>query len=154
MERGAGILMHISSLPGKFGIGTFGKEAYKFADFLNQSGIKYWQLLPVGHTSYGDSPYQCFSAFAGNPYFIDFDILAEQGLLEEEDYLNENYGTDEETYNNFCDLFEEALYCTYNKIDFIDQNSHNNSLYLMKSILLSCSYKIYVQNIINKRNNG
>ena len=61
------------------------------------------------------------------------------------------YGTDEETYNNFCDLFEEALYCTYNKIDFIDQNSHNNSLYLMKSILLSCSYKIYVQYII-KRN--
>ena len=96
MERGAGILMHIASLPGKFGIGTFGKEAYKFADFLNQSGIKYWQLLPVGHTSYGDSPYQCFSAFAGNPYFIDFDILAEQGLLEEEDYINENYGEDEE----------------------------------------------------------
>lgn len=62
------------------------------------------------------------------------------------------YGTDEETYNNFCNLFEEALFCTYNKKDFIDQNSHNNSLYLMKSILLSCCYKIYVQNIINKRN--
>ena len=61
------------------------------------------------------------------------------------------FGTDDETYNNFCDLFEEALYCTYNKKDFIDPNSSNNSLYLMKSILLSCSYKIYVQNYISKR---
>lgn len=96
MERGAGILMHISSLPGKFGIGTFGKEAYKFADFLAKSGLEYWQILPVGHTSYGDSPYQCFSAFAGNPYFIDFDLLKDNGLLSEDDYIDENYGKDPE----------------------------------------------------------
>ena len=96
MNRGAGILMHISSLPGKFGIGTFGKEAYEFADFVKESGLKYWQMLPMGHTSYGDSPYQCFSAFAGNPYFIDFDILRDQGLLVEEDYVNEQFGDDEE----------------------------------------------------------
>ncbi|MDD6795153.1 MAG: 4-alpha-glucanotransferase [Clostridiaceae bacterium] len=93
MKRGAGILMHIASLPGKFGIGTFGKEAYEFVEFLKNSGIKYWQILPLGHTGYGDSPYQCFSAFAGNPYFIDFDILKKQGILEESDYLYENYGT-------------------------------------------------------------
>ena len=67
MDRGAGILMHIASLPGEYGIGTLGKEAFKFAEFLETSGLKYWQILPLGHTSYGDSPYQCFSAFAGKP---------------------------------------------------------------------------------------
>lgn len=96
MERGAGILMHIASLPGNYGIGSMGKEAYKFADFLKKSGIKYWQILPIGHTSYGDSPYQCFSAFAGNPYFIDYGILNKQGLLSEEDYIEEDYGKDAE----------------------------------------------------------
>lgn len=92
MDRGAGIIMHIASLPGDFGIGTLGEEAYKFADFIKDAGLKYWQILPLGHTGYGDSPYQCFSAFAGNPYFIDFKILEEQGLLKADDYENENYG--------------------------------------------------------------
>ncbi|MDY4077289.1 MAG: 4-alpha-glucanotransferase [Clostridium sp.] len=96
MSRGAGILMHIASLPGEYGIGTLGKEAFKFAEFLETSGLKYWQILPLGHTSYGDSPYQCFSAFAGNPYFIDYDILREEGILREEDYKNENYGDNPE----------------------------------------------------------
>ena len=96
MDRGAGILMHIASLPGEYGIGTLGKEAFKFAEFLETSGLKYWQILPLGHTSYGDSPYQCFSAFAGNPYFIDYDILREEGILEEEDYKKENYGDNPE----------------------------------------------------------
>lgn len=88
--------MHIASLPGEYGIGTLGKEAFKFAEFLETSGLKYWQILPLGHTSYGDSPYQCFSAFAGNPYFIDYDILREEGILEEEDYKKENYGDNPE----------------------------------------------------------
>lgn len=96
MDRGAGILMHIASLPGEYGIGTLGKEAFKFAEFLETSGLKYWQILPLGHTSYGDSPYQCFSAFAGNPYFIDYDILREEGILKEEDYKKENYGDNPE----------------------------------------------------------
>ena len=65
--RASGILMHISSLPGKYGIGKLGQEAYKFADFLAKSGQKYWQILPVTPTSYGDSPYQSFSVNAGNP---------------------------------------------------------------------------------------
>ena len=86
MKRGSGIIMHIASLPGKYGIGTFGKEAYEFADFLKKAGQKYWQILPLGQTSYGDSPYQSFSAFAGNPYFIDFDILEKDGLLNKNDY--------------------------------------------------------------------
>lgn len=73
--------MHISSLPSPYGIGTLGKEAYRFADFLHSAGQHYWQLLPIGPTSYGDSPYQSFSTFAGNPYFIDPDLLVEDGLL-------------------------------------------------------------------------
>ncbi len=77
--------MHISSLPGKYGIGSFGKEAYNFVDFLAQANQKIWQLLPLGHTGYGDSPYQCYSAFAGNPLFIDIDELIKQGLLSQDD---------------------------------------------------------------------
>lgn len=85
MERSSGIIMHISSLPEKYGIGTFGQQAYDFADFLKQAGQRYWQILPLGHTSYGDSPYQAFSAFAGNPYFIDLDYLVRDGLLTKND---------------------------------------------------------------------
>ena len=77
--------MPISSLPSPYGIGTLGAEARKFADFLAAGGQSCWQLLPVGPTSYGDSPYQSFSSFAGNPYFIDLDALAEEGLLEREE---------------------------------------------------------------------
>ena len=73
-ERGAGTLLPVASLPSNYGIGTFGKAAYDFVDFLHKSGQKYWQVLPIGPTGYGDSPYQSFSAFAGNPYFIDFDL--------------------------------------------------------------------------------
>lgn len=80
--RASGILLPIFSLPGKYGIGCFSKEAYKFIDFLEESGQKYWQILPIGPTSYGDSPYQSFSTFAGNPYFISLEDLTEQGLLK------------------------------------------------------------------------
>ena len=76
-----GILLHISSLPCPYGIGSFGKGAYEFVDFLVKTHQNYWQVLPLGPTSYGDSPYQSFCAFAGNPYFIDLDILVEKGLL-------------------------------------------------------------------------
>lgn len=92
--RASGILMHISSLPGEYGIGKLGKPAYEFADFLKKSKQKYWQILPVSPTSYGDSPYQSFSVYAGNPYFIDFEILEEQGLLNAEDYKDINWGDD------------------------------------------------------------
>ncbi|MCI9067422.1 MAG: 4-alpha-glucanotransferase, partial [Lachnospiraceae bacterium] len=85
LERGAGVLLPITSLPSPYGIGTFGKAAYEFIDFLKSAGQKYWQVLPMGPTSYGDSPYQSFSAFAGNPYFIDLELLMEEGLLEKWD---------------------------------------------------------------------
>lgn len=82
-KRSSGILLHISSLPGKYGIGTFGTEAYEFVDFLISSRQRIWQLLPLGHTGYGDSPYQCYSAFAGNPLLIDLEILVKQKYLTE-----------------------------------------------------------------------
>lgn len=83
MERKAGVLMHISSLPNKRGIGSMGKAAYEFVDFLVKAKLSLWQVLPLCPTSYGDSPYQSPSALAGNPYFIDLDILAEEGLLKD-----------------------------------------------------------------------
>ena len=81
MNRASGILLGISSLPSEYGIGSLGKPARDFADFLCAAGQKYWQILPAGQTGYGDSPYQSFSSFAGNPYFIDIDELVSQGLL-------------------------------------------------------------------------
>ena len=85
MKRESGILLHISSLPTKYGIGTLGQEAYRFIDFLKAAGQRYWQVLPIGPTSYGDSPYQSCSACAGNPYFVDLDTLLQEGILEPED---------------------------------------------------------------------
>lgn len=92
MKRSSGILMHITSLPSPYGIGTFGKEAYEFVDFLVKAGQKYWQILPLGSTSFGDSPYQSFSAFAGNPYFIDLDLLNKEGILSKKDYETLDFG--------------------------------------------------------------
>lgn len=85
LTRGAGILMPVSSLPSKYGIGTLGKAAYDFVDDLVRAGQKYWQVLPTGPTSFGDSPYQSFSTYAGNPYFIDLDLLIEEGLLQRQE---------------------------------------------------------------------
>ncbi|MDE6955551.1 MAG: 4-alpha-glucanotransferase, partial [Oscillospiraceae bacterium] len=92
MNRSAGILMPIFSLPSPHGIGTLGRAAREFLDFLRAGGQSYWQLLPVGPTSYGDSPYQSFSSFAGNPYFIDLDDLAADGLLERAEYGDMDWG--------------------------------------------------------------
>lgn len=100
--------MHISSLPSNYGIGTLGKEAYRFADFLKASKQAYWQILPVGQTSYGDSPYQALSAYAGNPYFIDLDALCAEGLLEENEYKEIDWGTD--PYNvNYEKIFDSRF---------------------------------------------
>ena len=79
--RESGVLMHITSLPGPYGIGTMGKSAFDFVDFLEASGQRSWQILPLTPTGYGDSPYQSCSAYAGNPYLIDLDLLIADGLL-------------------------------------------------------------------------
>jgi 4-alpha-glucanotransferase len=80
--RAAGVLLHPTSLPGAGGIGDFGPDAHRFVQWLADAGMKIWQVLPLGPTGYGDSPYQCFSAFAGNPYLIDLQALVRAGLLQ------------------------------------------------------------------------
>lgn len=94
MKRSCGILMHITSLPSPYGIGTMGKEAESFIDWLKEAGQSYWQVLPIGPTGYGDSPYQSFSTFAGNPLLIDLDSLVDMGLLTRERCENSDYGAD------------------------------------------------------------
>lgn len=112
--RSSGVLMHISSLPSPYGIGTMGKEARKFVDFLEKSAQAYWQVLPVGPTSYGDSPYQSFSAFAGNPYFIDLNILVKQRFLTKKECESYSWGKKEQEvdygllYENRYRLFRQA----------------------------------------------
>ncbi len=114
MPRSAGILMPITSLPSPYGIGTMGKAAYEFIDFLKASGQTYWQLLPVGPTSYGDSPYQSFSTYAGNPYMIDLDLLCEDGLLTREELKKIDWGSNaqyidyERIYNVRFDVLRQA----------------------------------------------
>src|SRR6266566_6816293 len=87
-ERASGILLHPTSFPGPYGIGDLGGEAYRFVDFLQKTGQKLWQILPLAPTGYGDSPYAAFSAFAGNPLLISPDTLGKEGLLQAEDLGN------------------------------------------------------------------
>ena len=99
--------MPISSLPSKYGIGTLGKGARDFIDFLEKSGQTYWQVLPIGPTGYGDSPYQSFSSNAGNPYFIDLDDLCDEGYLEKEEYVRYR-----RKLCGLCTDLQYTFYCT------------------------------------------
>ena len=94
--RESGILMHITSLPGPYGIGAMGKAAYRFVDFLVQAGQSCWQILPLSPTGFGDSPYQSFGSCAGNPYLIDLDTLVREGLLKEAEIAGLSWGADPE----------------------------------------------------------
>ena len=106
--RQSGILMHITSLPGPYGVGTLGRSAYEFVDFLKKAGQSCWQLLPLNPTGYGDSPYQSCSAFAGNHYLIDLDLLVEEGLLRPEEIQNIHWG-DREDRVDFGLLWQNRL---------------------------------------------
>lgn len=108
LERGAGILLAISSLPSKYGIGTLGTEAYNFVDMLVDLRQKYWQVLPIGPSGFGDSPYQSFSAFAGNPYLIDLDSLVDDGLLSTSDISEFDWGS-EATEIDYSLLFTNRI---------------------------------------------
>ena len=122
--RRSGILMHISSLPSDYGIGKLGREAYAFADFLSKSGVSVWQILPLSPTSYGDSPYQSFSVHAGNPYFIDFEKLEEQGLLEKDEYASIDWGQDSERVD-YAKIYENVfpvLRKAYERFDISDED--------------------------------
>lgn len=131
--RKSGILMHISSLPSQYGIGKMGKSAYDFVDYLVNAGVKCWQILPLSPTSYGDSPYQSFSVYAGNPYFIDFETLKREGLIKKSDY-EEIKWQDNERQVNYSLIYENCFkvlrqaYKTYRRDiskryhDFVEKN--------------------------------
>lgn len=114
MKRSAGILLSVSSLPSPYGIGCFSESAYKFVDFLRDAGQTYWQILPLGPTSYGDSPYQSFSTFAGNPYFISLEAFIRDGLLTKEECDQADWGSNpgavdyEKLYHNRYPLLRKA----------------------------------------------
>ena len=95
----------MTSLPSPYGVGTMGKEAFRFVDFLAAAGQKYWQLLPLGPTGYGDSPYSSTSSFAGNPYLIDLDLLIEEGLLTQEEVDAVDWG-EEPARTDYGRLYE------------------------------------------------
>ena len=131
--RKAGVLLPITSLPSRYGIGGFSKEAYEFVDFLEKVGQSYWQILPMGPTGFGDSPYQSFSSFAGNPYFISLDDLIEEGLLTQEECEGCEYGNDarlvdySKIYKTRLKLLEkaykrEALKNNQDYLDFVGEN--------------------------------
>ena len=97
--RSSGILLPVSSLPTRYGIGGFSREVYEFVDQLERAGQRNWQILPLGPTGYGDSPYQSFSTFAGNPYYISLDLLREEGLLTDEECREADCGEEPGTVN-------------------------------------------------------
>ena len=154
--RASGILMHISSLPNEYGIGKLGREAYEFVDFLASSKQSYWQILPISPTSYGDSPYQSFSIFAGNPYFIDLEQLEIEGLLEPEDYKGINWGekADEVDYGAVYDNIFSVLKKAYIRFtstpqrefeSFIKKNSWVNDYGLFMSLKFANGGKAWYQ---------
>lgn len=133
--RKSGVLLPVSGLPSRYGIGTFSKESYRFIDFLEKAGQKLWQILPLGPTGYGDSPYQSFSTFAGNPYYIDLDEFVEKGFLSKEECEAADFGEDpglvdyEKIFHTRFSLLRKA----YNKsniledrdfIRFVNENSY------------------------------
>ena len=120
MNRSSGILLHITSLPNKFGIGTFGKEAYEFINFLVQSGQSLWQILPLGPIGYGNSPYSCLSAFAGNPLLIDIEVLEKEGYLS-----NNNLHIDYNFSNKYVE-YEKVIELKYSLLEKAFRNFEEN----------------------------
>lgn len=133
--RCSGVLLPVSALPGKYGIGSFSKEAYAFVDFLESAGQRLWQILPLGQTSYGDSPYQSFSTFAGNPYFISLETLVEEGALTAQECDEVNFGRNKK-YIDYGKLYRnryKILHLAFERTDlsgnadykkFCRENSH------------------------------
>ena len=116
--RAAGVLLHISSLPSEYSIGSLGKSAYEFVDFLEKSDQHIWQIMPICPTSYGDSPYQGVSAFAFNPYFIDLDLLQEDGLLTKEE-LPEKRVCDKADYGDLFYNRFKILHKAFLRLDLV-----------------------------------
>ncbi len=145
--RTCGILMPIYSLPSKYGIGCFSKEAYDFVDFLKESGQSYWQILPLGSTGYGDSPYQSFSTFAGNPYFIDLETLAKEGLLTTEECEEYDFGQDkryieyDKIYFSRFKILRKAFDRSRDKTDIEYENFKKENDFWLKDYTLYTAVK-------------
>ena len=126
--RGAGVLLAITSLPSSYGIGTLGEEAFRFVDLLVDLRQRYWQVLPIGPTSFDNSPYQSFSVFAGNPYMIDLDDLIKEGLLDKIEISCYNWGSDEQDidyevlFHNRYKVLEKA----FERFDVEDAGFHQS----------------------------
>ena len=119
-ERGTGILCHISSLPNKYGIGTLGKEAYEFADYLKSAHVKYWQVLPLQQTGFGDSPYSSVCCNSGNPYFIDLVALKDEGLLDDEELASCEMPQGKVDYAALFDVRYKVLRLAYARFNIRD----------------------------------
>nr|MCR4946425.1 4-alpha-glucanotransferase [Lachnospiraceae bacterium] len=126
--RSSGILLPVASLPSPYGVGTLGKAAYDFVDFLKTAGQKYWQVLPMGPTSYGDSPYQSFCTFAGNPYFIDPDMLVDEGLLTKEECKAHDAGEDPR-YVDYGKLYNTRFSLLHKAFDRAEESLKKNRAY-------------------------
>ena len=146
--RRSGVLLHISSLPSPYGIGTFGKAAYDFVDKLHQAEQTYWQILPLGPTSYGDSPYQTFSAFANNPYFIDLDMLIQENLLLQEDikstFHDPRYIEYDRLYEERFDVLRKAFH-RFNRSEYAYQQFIFDNRYWLYDYALFMALKVYHQ---------
>ena len=138
--RASGILLPISALPSDYGIGTFGEEAYDFVGFLSSSRQRYWQILPLGHTGFGNSPYQCFSAFAGNPYYIDPMLLFQSGYIEEKDLpLQKNDGRVD--YGN---LYKERINLVLKAAERVDLRSDDFTLFEKENSFWLDDYSLFM----------
>ncbi len=149
LDRGAGVLMPVTALPSPYGIGTLGDEGYYFIDFLKRISCKYWQVLPVGPTSYGDSPYQSFSAFAGNPYFIDLDYLVKEKLLKPEE-IEDIKWQDAEDKIDYAGIYEKrfpvlrkAFYRSKHKSEEEFLEFCKNNSYWLKDYSLYMAVKVH-----------
>ncbi len=149
--RTSGVLMHISSLPGNTGIGTLGEEAYRFVDFLKASGQTYWQVLPLCPTSYGDSPYQSFSTFAGNPYFIDFKALCDDGLLNESDYSNVDWGVNPEKVD-FKKIYANRFSVLRKAYTAFDKNNSDYKIFCNENGFWLDDFALYMA--LKEKNSG
>lgn len=143
MERGAGVLLSVTSLPSPYGIGSFGRAAYEFVDLLAEMKQKYWQVLPLSPTGYGDSPYQSFSAFAGNPYLIDLDLLREEGLLKKKDLKGLRFG-DKENDIDYGLLYENRFKALRSAFKRFGKGTEAYGKFCRKNKLWLNDYSLYM----------
>lgn len=143
LKRGAGILLAISSLPSKYGIGTLGTEAYHFVDMLVDLRQSYWQVLPIGPTGLGDSPYQSFSAFAGNPYLIDLEALCDEGLLDSEELDEIDFGTDGDKID-YAAIFHNRFKVLRRAYTNFDANGEDFTRFVKENIYWLPDYSVFM----------